>query len=131
MQFTKPSFPSLHPATFVLLCRPQSLVSDSLRPHGLQPARLPCPWDSPGKNTGVGCHLLLQEIFLPRDRTHSSCVSCVSRWILYHRATWELCLAGIKSCSSDPLNLSQKQCLPPQLQLDSHPHPAIVVCIKK
>ena len=30
------------------------------RPHGLQPARLLCPWDSPGKNTGVGCHFLLQ-----------------------------------------------------------------------
>ena len=40
-----------------------SVVSDSLRPHGLWPARLPCPWDFPGKNTGVGCHALLQEIF--------------------------------------------------------------------
>ena len=29
-------------------------------PHGRQPTRLPCPWDSPGKNTGVGCHFLLQ-----------------------------------------------------------------------
>ena len=37
-----------------------SVVSDSLRPYGLQPARLLCPWDSPGKNTGVGCHFLLQ-----------------------------------------------------------------------
>ena len=34
-----------------------------LRPHGLKPARLLCPWDSPGKNIGVGCHFLLQEIF--------------------------------------------------------------------
>ena len=40
-----------------------SVVSDSLRPRGLQPARLLCPWDSPGKNTGVGCHFLLQGIF--------------------------------------------------------------------
>ena len=32
----------------------------SLQPHGQQPTRLPCPWDSPGKNTGVGCHFLLQ-----------------------------------------------------------------------
>ena len=39
-------------------------MSDSLRPHGLYPARLLCPWDSPGKNTGVGCHVLLQGIFL-------------------------------------------------------------------
>ena len=40
-----------------------SLVSDSLWPHGLQPARLLCPWNSPGKNTAVGCHFLLQGIF--------------------------------------------------------------------
>ena len=33
---------------------------DSVRPHRWQPTRLPCSWDSPGKNTGVGCHFLLQ-----------------------------------------------------------------------
>ena len=37
-----------------------SVVSDSVRPHRGQPTRLPCPWDSPGKNTGVGCHFLLK-----------------------------------------------------------------------
>ena len=35
-------------------------MSDSVRPHGLQPTRLRRPWDSPGKNTGAGCHFLLQ-----------------------------------------------------------------------
>ena len=35
-------------------------MSDSLQPHRWQPIRLRCPWDSPGKNTGVGCHFLLQ-----------------------------------------------------------------------
>ena len=35
-------------------------MSDSQRPHGLQATRLPRPWDSPGKNTGVACHFLLQ-----------------------------------------------------------------------
>ena len=35
-------------------------MSDSVRPQRQQPARLPHPWDSPGKNTGVGCHFLLQ-----------------------------------------------------------------------
>ena len=35
-------------------------MSDSVRPHGRQPTRLPHPWDSLGKNTGVGCHFLLQ-----------------------------------------------------------------------
>ena len=38
----------------------KSLQSDSVRPHRRQPTRLPHPWDSPGKNTGVGCHCLLQ-----------------------------------------------------------------------
>ena len=35
-------------------------MSDSVRPHRRQPTRLPCPWDSLGKNTGVGCQFLLQ-----------------------------------------------------------------------
>ena len=35
-------------------------MSDSVQPHRRQPIRLPCPWDSPGKNTGVGCDFLLQ-----------------------------------------------------------------------
>ena len=35
-------------------------MSNSVRPHRRQPNRLLCPWDSPGKNTGVGCHFLLQ-----------------------------------------------------------------------
>ena len=35
-------------------------MSNSVRPHRRQPTRLPRPWDSPGKNTGVGCHFLLQ-----------------------------------------------------------------------
>ena len=36
-------------------------MSDSVQPHRRQPTRLPRPWDSPGKNTGVGCHFLLQH----------------------------------------------------------------------
>ena len=38
------------------------VMSDSFQPYGLQPARLLCPWDSPGKNTGLGCCALLQGI---------------------------------------------------------------------
>ena len=37
-------------------------MSDSVRPHRPQPTSLPCPWDSPGKNTGVGCHFLPQSM---------------------------------------------------------------------
>ena len=40
------------------------VMSNSLQPHGLQPTRLLCPWNSPGKNTGMGCHSLHQGILL-------------------------------------------------------------------
>ena len=43
-------------------CCVDSVLSDSMRPHWRQPTRLPRPQDSPGKNTGVGCHFLLQCI---------------------------------------------------------------------
>ena len=45
------------------LLRCVSALSDSLQHHGLKPARLLCPWDSPGKNPGVGSHALLQGLF--------------------------------------------------------------------
>ena len=44
----------------------------------------PCPWDSLGKNTGMGCHALLQENFPTRDQTPVSYVSCTGRLVLYH-----------------------------------------------
>ena len=47
-------------ATCCCCCQVASVVSDSVRPHRRQPMRLPRPWDSPGKNTGVGCHFPLQ-----------------------------------------------------------------------
>ena len=52
-----------------------SVVPNSLRFYGLQPIRLPCPWNSPGKNTGVGCHFLLQRIFLTQGLNHG-CLHC-------------------------------------------------------
>ena len=57
-----------------------SVMSNSWQPHGLQSARLPCPWDSPGKNTGVGCHALLQGIF-PTQGSNPGLLHC--RRILY------------------------------------------------
>ena len=44
----------------ISICCITSVVSDSVQPHRWQPTRLPRPWDSPGKNIGVGCHFLLQ-----------------------------------------------------------------------
>ena len=49
-----------HPTLLLLLLLSRFSVSDSVRPHRWQPTRLPCLWGSPGKNTGVGCHFLLQ-----------------------------------------------------------------------
>ena len=53
------SFPSMAGQTSCC-CLVTSVMSDSVRPHRRQPRRLPRPWDSPGRNTGVGCHFLLQ-----------------------------------------------------------------------
>ena len=52
------------PFTCMRACEVVSVGSNSFQPYGLQPARLLCPWDFPGKNTGVGCHACLQGIFL-------------------------------------------------------------------
>ena len=64
-----------------LLKESSSVMSNSLWSHGLQPARLLCLWNSPGKNTGVGCHFLLQQIF-PTQELNLDLLNC--RWILYH-----------------------------------------------
>ena len=69
----------------------------TLRPHGL-PARLLCPWDSPGKNPGVGCHSLLQGIF-PTQELNPGLLHC--RQILYQLSyvvngdtSWEAEVSG-------------------------------------
>ena len=67
-------------------CSVASVVSNSLWPRGLQPTRLLCPWDSPDKNTGVGCHALLQGIFLTQGLNPCLLSLLHCRWILYHWA---------------------------------------------
>ena len=52
-----------------------SVLSNSLWPHGLQPPRLLCPWDSSGKNTGVGSHSFSRGYSQPRDGTWVSCIA--------------------------------------------------------
>ena len=69
-----------------------SVVSDSLQPYGPWPTRLLCPWDSPGENTGVGCHSLLQGIF-PTQGSNPGLLYC--RQILYqlnHNVSPRFCL---------------------------------------
>ena len=77
-----------------------SVVSNSLRPHGLQPTRLLCPWNFPGKNTGVGCHFLLQGIFLTQRSSFASpalagrffttmpCGKQILKWRLLSLLSW-------------------------------------------
>ena len=60
-QILKKSFFSLFHHRFESESVSRSVMSDSFRPHGL--TRLLCPWNSPGKNTGIGCHALLQGTF--------------------------------------------------------------------
>ena len=58
----------------------RSVISDSLWPNGPKPTRLLCPWNFPGKSTGVGCHSLLQGIFLTQG-SNPGLLHC--RQILY------------------------------------------------
>ena len=63
-----------------------SVVSDTLQPHGMWPARPLCSWDFPGKNTGVGCHSLLEGIFPTQE-------SNLHLWHLLHWQVGSLPLA--------------------------------------
>ena len=64
----------------LLLCAPAQSRPGLCNPmdHGLEPARLLCPWDSPGKKTGVGGCFPLQEVFLTQGS--SLCLSCLLLW---------------------------------------------------
>ena len=86
---TTPAHPPTHPQEVFPACSVTSVVSDPLQPHALQPARLFCPWDSPGKNTAVGCHAVLRRIF-PTQGSNPSLLSLalVDRFFT-SRAIWE------------------------------------------
>ena len=90
-------------------------MSNSVRPQRWQPTRLPHPWDSPGKNTGVGCHFLLQymkvksesevaqscptlsnpmDCSLPGSSIHGICLARVLEWgaIAFSKRLWQTSL---------------------------------------
>ena len=69
--------------TYIKCCVSHSVVFYSLRLHGLQPTSLLFPWNSPGKNTGEGCHFLLQGIFLTQE-LHPSLLHHM--WSLYRQS---------------------------------------------
>jgi len=69
-------------------CQVASVVSDSVQPHRQQPSRLPGPWDSPGKNTGVGCHCLLQcRKVKSESKVAESIWLLVTPWTAAHQAS--------------------------------------------
>ena len=72
-------------STITKICvRAQSLQScPTLRPHGPWPARLLCPWDSPGQNTGVGCHFLLQYSIVYNTSSFYECVCFLKKIVIY------------------------------------------------
>ena len=66
---------------FLCVCVSRLVVSNCLQPHGLEPTRLLCPWNSPGENTRMSCHFLLQGIFLTQG-SNLGLLHC--QQILYH-----------------------------------------------
>ena len=80
-----------------------SVMSDSLRPHGLQPTRLLCPWNFPGKNTGVGCHFYFQVIFLTQGSNPNLQRLLHCEWVLYplsHQGSPRIAKRHTKRCST-------------------------------
>ena len=70
--------------TIITLCEVTSVLSDSLQPHELQPARFLCLWNFPGKNTAEYISYS-KGSSQPRDQTHISYLSSIVRQILYHK----------------------------------------------
>ena len=87
-------------------CYVTSVVSDSVRPYGPKPTRLPLPWDSPGKNTGMGCHFLLQCMKVKSEKWKWSC-SVVSDlatpWTAAYQAPPSMGFSRQEYCSGVPL----------------------------
>ena len=95
-------------------------MSDSVRPRRREPTRLPRPWDSPGKNTGVGCHFLLQCVKVESEsEVAQSCPTLIDpmdcslpgssiHGIFQARVLeWGAIAFSVKSCQFYLLNISQ------------------------
>ena len=96
----------------------------TVRPHRRQPTRLPHPWDSPGKNTGVGCHFLLQCMKVKSEREAAQ--SCPTLQDPMDGGAWWAAVYGVaqsrtqlkrlsSSCSSQGVRLEVlRRCPPPK-----------------
>ena len=107
------------------------MVSNSVQPYGLQPVRLLCPWDSPGQNTGVGCHALLQGIFLTQgSKLRLSCLPALAGRVFTISATWEAHLLCGQSTNWIIIILQRVSCR----SESSEPHirlPSLGVCFQE
>ena len=102
-------------------------MSDSVRPHRQQPTRLPRPWDSPGKNTGVGCHFLLQCMKVRSESEVSqSCPTVSTPWTAAYQAPASIGFSrqeywsGVPLPSPDSSILWTVTCFPSFLRLIFH-----------
>ena len=90
-------------------------MSDSKQPHRRQPTRLPHPWDSPGKNTGVGCHFLLQCMKVKSEGKLLSCARLFTTpWTAAHQAPPSMGFSRQEYWSRVPL--PSPECAPRCLQ---------------
>ena len=82
------NFLGINKCPFCCFCEVASVVSDSVRPHRRQTTRLPRPWDSPGNNTGVGCHFLLQCMKVKSEsEVTQSCPTLATPWTAAYQAS--------------------------------------------
>ena len=79
-------------------------MSDSVWPHRRQPTRLSRPWDSPGKNTGVGCYFLLQCMKVKSEsEVTQSCLTLATPWTAAYQAPPSMAFSMQKYWSGVPL----------------------------
>ena len=79
-------------------------MSDSVRPHRRQPTRLPHPWDSPGKNTGVGCHFFLQCMKVKSEsEVAQSCPTLSDPWTATYQTPPSMAFSREEDWSGVPL----------------------------
>ena len=96
-----------------LCCCIASVVSNSVQPHRRQPTRLRHPWDSPGKNTGVGCHFLLQCMKVKSESEVAQ--SCPTQWAAAYQAPLSMGFSRQENWSgvmslSDQIRLVAQSC---------------------
>ena len=96
-------------------------MSDSVLPHRRQPTRLPHPWDSPGKNTGVGCHFPLQCVKVKSEsEVTQSCLTLATPWTAAYQAPPSMGFSRQKYWSGMPL--PSLPCYPSHLQIPPYNH---------